>query len=66
MTDSDLDRAYTALSETLAEVGERNAPLFLSMLSLSLLSRFGRAEEVLPLIDNAGRQCVATKAADAA
>jgi hypothetical protein len=66
MTDHDLDRAYTALSETLAEVGERNAPLFLSMLSLSLMSRFGRADEVLPLIDNARRQCIAGKADDAA
>jgi hypothetical protein len=66
MTDHDLDRAYTALSEALAEVGERNAPLFLSMLSLSLMSRFGRADEVLPLIDNARRQCGVEKAGDAA
>ncbi len=65
MTDTDLDRSYTALCEALASVGEAQAPLLLSMLSLSLLSRFERAEEVLPLIANAHKQCSAG-AADAA
>jgi hypothetical protein len=30
------------------------------------MSRFGRADEVLPLIDNARRQCGVEKAGDAA
>ena len=57
MTDADLDRSYTALCEALAAVGEAQAPLLLSMLSLSLMSRFERADEVLPLIANAHMQC---------
>lgn len=57
MTDADLDSSYTALCEALASVGEAQAPLLLSMLSLSLMSRFERADEVLPLIANAHRQC---------
>jgi hypothetical protein len=57
MTDADLDRSYTALCEALAAVGEAQAPLLLSMLSLSLMSRFEHACEVLPLIANAQKQC---------
>ncbi|MDO9357957.1 MAG: hypothetical protein Q7T70_03055 [Polaromonas sp.] len=57
MTDADLDRSYTALCEALASVGEAQAPLLLSMLSLSLMSRFEKADEVLPLIANAQKQC---------
>ncbi|WP_372826662.1 hypothetical protein [Polaromonas sp.] len=59
MTDADLDRSYTALCEALAAVGETQAPLLLSMLSLSLMSRFDHADEVLPLIANAQKQCSA-------
>lgn len=59
MTDADLDRSYTALCEALAKVGEAQAPLLLAMLSLSLMSRFERADEVLPLIANAQQQCAA-------
>ena len=57
MTDADLDRSYTALCEALASVGETQAPLLLSMLSLSLMSRFDTADAVLPLIANAHKQC---------
>jgi hypothetical protein len=57
MTDADLDRSYTALCEALAAVGEAQAPLLLSMLSLSLMGRFDHADEVLPLIANAQKQC---------
>ncbi|MCJ0763478.1 hypothetical protein [Variovorax terrae] len=64
MTDHDLDRCYTALCETLAQVGPAQAPLFLSMACLSLMSRFERAEEVLPLLAHAHRQCAAEGAAD--
>lgn len=65
MTDADLDRSYSALCEALTQVGEAEAPLLLAMLSLSLMSRFERADQVLPLIANAQTQCAAG-AADAA
>ncbi len=39
MTDADLDTSYSALCAALAQVGEAQAPLFLSMVCLSLLSR---------------------------
>ena len=57
MTDSDLDQAYTALCTAMAKVGEAQTPLFLSMVCLSLMSRFDEASEVLPLIANAQAQC---------
>jgi hypothetical protein len=53
MTDTDLDQSYSAVCEALVQVGEARAPMFLSMLCLSLMSRFQRADEVLPLIANA-------------
>lgn len=53
MTDTDLDQSYSAVCEALTRVGEAGAPMFLSMLCLSLMSRFERAEQVLPLIANA-------------
>ncbi len=59
MTDADLDQSYSALCAQLAEVGEANAPLFLSMVCLSLMSRMGSAAEVLPLIENAKLQLAA-------
>lgn len=69
MTDSDLDRAYTALSDSLAHVGEKEAPLFLSMVCLALMSRFESADDVLKVIDLARRQAAAgtrTEPGDAA
>ncbi len=62
MTDADLDRSYSALCEALAQVGQTHAPLLLSMLSLSLMSRFESADQVLPLIANAQKQCGAEAA----
>jgi hypothetical protein len=59
MNDADLDQSYSALCEALAQVGQAQAPLLLSMLSLSLMSRFEHAAEVLPLIANAQKQCAA-------
>jgi hypothetical protein len=53
MTDTDLDRSYSALAAALAEVGEGAAPLLLSMLCLALIGRAGSAAEVLPLIEQA-------------
>ena len=59
MTDHDLDRSYSALCESLACVGEEKGQLFLSMLCLSLMARYERAEDVLPLISNVQAQCAA-------
>ena len=59
MTDQDLDRSYTALCQSLAAVGEDRAQLFLSMVSLALMARYERAEDVLPLIANVQAQCAA-------
>lgn len=57
MTDHDLDQSYSALCTALASVGETQASLFLSMVCLSLLARCESAEQVLPLIANAQKQC---------
>ena len=57
MTDADLDRSYSALCEALSRVGEDKAPLYLSMLCLSLISRQQHADDVLPLMANAERRC---------
>lgn len=57
MTDTDLDQSYSAVCEALTQVGEARAPLFLAMLCLSLMSRFERAGQVLPLVENALAQC---------
>ncbi|WP_439587565.1 hypothetical protein [Hydrogenophaga sp.] len=61
MTDTDLDQSYSAVCEALTRVGEAGAPMFLSMLCLSLMSRFERADQVLPLIANALAQSDAGK-----
>ena len=57
MTDQDLDRSYSALCEALARVGQAQAPLFLSMVCLALLSRCEQADQALPLIAQAERAC---------
>ena len=57
MTDTELDQVYAALCEAMAQVGQGQTPLLLSMLCLSLISRSGQASEVLPLIANARQQC---------
>lgn len=63
MTDADLDQAYTALCTAMAKVGEAQTPLFLSMVCLSMMSRFEQADDVLPLIANAQAQCETGKLA---
>lgn len=57
MNDHDLDLAYSALCEALAEVGEQRTPLLLSMVCLSLISRMDHAQQVLPLISSALARC---------
>ncbi|HYG42917.1 MAG TPA: hypothetical protein VEA17_08350 [Bordetella sp.] len=53
MTESDLDLAYTQLAQALTRVGDAQAPLFLSALCLSLISRQDAAAPVLALIEQA-------------
>lgn len=60
MTDQDLDQSYSALCTALASVGETQAPLFLSMVCLSLMARSESAAQVLPLIAQAQQQCEST------
>lgn len=57
MTDADLDRSYSALCKSLAQVGPARGELFLSMLCLSLMARYESAEAVLPLIESVRAQC---------
>lgn len=57
MKDTDLDQTYSAVCEAMSQVGEARTPMFLSMLCLSLMSRFERADQVLPLVANALAQC---------
>ena len=57
MSDQDLDQSYSALCNALASVGAAQAPLFLSMLCLSLMARSESAAQVLPLIAQAQQQC---------
>jgi hypothetical protein len=52
MTDQDLDGAYTAVCNALADVGPQHAERFLSMLCLALLVRIESADEVLPVIES--------------
>lgn len=59
MTDTELDIAYTRLCEQLGTLQPAQAPLFLSMLCLDLMSRMPQAADVLPLIDRAQAQCAA-------
>ena len=59
MNEADLDRSYSALCEALTRVGEDKAPLFLSVLRLSLISRMQQADDLPPLMAQAERQCAA-------
>jgi hypothetical protein len=58
MTDTDLDRTYTALCHAMADVGEQRSELLLSMLCLALMARRGSADEVLPLIAQVRTRCL--------
>ncbi|MDB5857072.1 MAG: hypothetical protein JWQ76_761 [Ramlibacter sp.] len=58
MTDTDLDRSYTALAQALGEVGQERSELLLAMLCLNLLARAGSADAVLPLIAQARARCL--------
>ena len=60
MSNDELDRAYTALCNGMAEVGEAHAQRFLAMLCMGLLVRIDRADDVLQLIDVVKQRCVET------
>lgn len=50
MNNDELDQVYTSMAQALTRVGESRAPLFLSILGLSLLSRLpdaGAAQALL-------------------
>ncbi len=55
MSDDDLERCYTRLSEALGQVGADKAPLLLATLALGLLARQPDAQAVLLLIAQAER-----------
>ncbi|CAB3718233.1 hypothetical protein C8K18_111177 [Paraburkholderia sp. GV068] len=53
MTDSDLDRVYTALCHTLTAEGEADAPLYLARLALLCITGLDDAQRALSLIEAA-------------
>jgi hypothetical protein len=53
MTDSDLDRVYTALCHTLSAEGEADAPLYLARLALLCITELDDAQRALSLIEAA-------------
>ncbi len=53
MNNESLDQVYTSMAQALTRVGEARAPLFLSILGLSLLSRVSNAQEALALLAQA-------------
>jgi hypothetical protein len=57
MNPEELDVAYTALCNALAEAGQPNAERFLAMLCLALMARSERAADVLPLIESVKSRC---------
>jgi hypothetical protein len=58
MTDQELDAAYTAVCNALAEGGPDKAERFLAMLCLALLVRFDDADEVRSVIESVRRQAL--------
>ncbi|SMG56200.1 hypothetical protein [Paraburkholderia susongensis] len=53
MTDSDLDRVYTTLCNTLTNAGEAQAALYLARLALLCLTELDDPQRALSLIDAA-------------
>ena len=56
MTDADLDRSYTALSQALTDAGPDGAALMLSMVCLALIASLESADDALPMIAQARAQ----------
>jgi hypothetical protein len=53
MTDSELDRTYTALCRALGDVGPERSEMLLAMVVLALLARAQDAQEVERLLARA-------------
>lgn len=62
MNPDDLDQVYTSMAQALTRVGESQAPLFLSILGLSLLSRQADAGTALALLAQAESACLGERA----
>lgn len=58
MNHEELDQVYTGMAQALTRVGEPQAPLFLSILGLSLLSRQPDAASALALLAQAESACL--------
>lgn len=58
MNNDELDQAYTGMAQALSRVGEARAPLFLSILGLSLLARLPDAQEAAALVAQAEAACL--------
>ena len=58
MSESELDRSYTALCQALGEVGPERSELLLAMVALGLIARAGDSEEVLRLVARARERCL--------
>jgi hypothetical protein len=58
MTDTDLDRSYTALCLALVEVGPQRSELLLAMVALALMAGSGDADEVLALVARSRDRCL--------
>ncbi|CAA9396780.1 MAG: hypothetical protein AVDCRST_MAG51-645 [uncultured Ramlibacter sp.] len=57
MNPEELDLAYTALCNALADAGQPNTERFLAMLCLALMARCESAADVLPLIEAVKVRC---------
>ena len=57
MTEQELDVTYTALCRALGDVGPDQAERFLAMVTMGLVVRCERADEVLRLIASVREQC---------
>jgi hypothetical protein len=58
MTESELDRSYTALCHALGDVGPERSELLLAMVALGLMARSENAEDVQRLVARARERCL--------
>jgi hypothetical protein len=58
MTDTELDRSYTALCQALGEVGPERSQMLLAMVALALISRAGSADEIVELVARSRDRCL--------
>lgn len=58
MSDTELDRSYTALCQALGTVGPERSETLLAMLALALMARAGTADEVVELIARSRDRCL--------